>query len=346
MESKRKISFCDALNEALHQEMTRDPSVFVYGGEGNIFGSNKGLKEKFGSDRCFVTPIAEDSMTGFGIGAAISGLRPVFNHIRADFALITLNQLVNMASTICYGSGNKMNVPIVMRAAIGRGWGQGYQHSKSMQSVFAHFPGLKVIMPTTPYDAKGLLISAIRDDNPVICLEHRWLYWQEGLVPESSYTIAIGKGDILRKGRDITIVATSWMNVEAAKAAEILCNKQGVEVEIVDPRTITPLDEEIILESVEKTGHCIVADNDWAFCGFSAEVAAIVSEKCFGRLKSPVERIGFAHTPCPTVRILENEFYPNAVNIIRKIEEKLKLSPANLEDENFYSHENRFTGPF
>lgn len=346
MESKRKISFCQAINEALHQEMSRDPSVFVYGGEGNIFGSNKGLRDKFGPDRCFITPIAEDAMAGLGIGASMNGLRPVFNHIRVDFALITLNQLVNMASTICYGSGGRVKVPFTMRAAIGRGWGQGFQHSKSMQSIFAHVPGLKVIMPTTPYDAKGLMISAIRDDNPVICLEHRWLYWQEDHVPEHSYTVPIGKGNILRKGSDLTIVATSWMNVEAFKAAEILSNKQGVEIEIVDPRTIAPLDEELILESVEKTGHCIVADNDWVFCGFSAEVAAIVSEKCFGRLKSSVQRIGFAHTPCPTVRVLENEFYPNAINIIRMVEEKLGLNPTDLTGENFYSHEKKFFGPF
>lgn len=346
MENKRKISFCDAINEALHEEMARDKNVFVYGGESEIFGSNKGLLERFGSDRVFVTPIAENAMTGFGVGTAISGLRPVYNHIRADFLLLTMDQLVHMASTANYGSAGHLKVPIVVRAVIGRGWGQGYQHSKSMQSMFAHFPGLKVIMPTTPYDAKGLLVSAIRDDNPVICLEHRWLYWQEDYVPEYSYSIPLGKGNVLREGSDITIVATSWMNVEAFKAAEILHGKHGVDIEIIDPRTIAPLDEEIILESVEKTGHCIVADNDWVFCGFSAEVAAIVSEKCFSRLKSPVQRIGFAHTPCPTVRILENEFYPNAVNIIRKVEEKLKLASADLSNENFYSHEHKFTGPF
>lgn len=346
MESKRKISFCAAINEALHGEMARDQNVFLYGGEGSIFGSNNGLLERFGPDRVFVTPIAENALTGFGIGAAMRGMRPIYNHIRVDFLLLAMDQLVNMASTAYYGSGGQVKVPMVVRAAIGRGWGQGFQHSKSMQSTFAHFPGLKVIMPTTPHDVKGLLTSAIRDDNPVICLEHRWLYWQEDYVPEHSYTIPIGKGNILRKGNDLTIVATSWMNVEAFKAAEILSNKRGVEIEIVDPRTITPLDEEIILESVEKTGHCLVADNDWVFCGFSAEVAAIVSEKCFGKLKSPVQRMGFAHTPCPTVRVLENEFYPNAVSIIRKVEEKLKLSPTDLEGENFYSHENRFTGPF
>jgi pyruvate/2-oxoglutarate/acetoin dehydrogenase E1 component len=346
MENKRKISYCQAINEALHQEMSKDSSIFVYGGEPSIFGSNNGLVERFGPDRCFVTPIAEDAMAGVGIGAAMNGLRPIFNHIRVDFALITLNQMVNMASTISYGSGGKLKVPLTMRAAIGRGWGQGYQHSKSMQSLFAHIPGLKVIMPTTPYDAKGLIISAIRDDNPVISLEHRWLYWQEDHVPEESYTIPIGKGNILRKGRDLTIVATSWMNVEAFKAAEILSAKQGVDVEIVDPRTIAPLDEDIIVGSVDKTGHCIVADNDWAFCGFSAEVAALVSEKCFGRLDSPVQRIGFAHTPCPTVRSLENEFYPNAVNIIRMVEDKLDLPETDLSGEEFYSHENKFFGPF
>lgn len=346
MNNERKISYCSAINEALHEEMARDQTVFVYGGEGSIFGTNKGLLERFGSDRVFITPIAENAMTGFGIGAAINGMRPVYNHIRADFLLLAIDQLINMASTASYGTGGKIKVPIVIRAVIGRGWGQGYQHSKSLQSLFAHIPGLKVIMPTTPYDAKGLLVSAIRDDNPVICLEHRWLYWQEGFVPDTSYAIPLGKGNVLRRGNDITIVATSWMNVEAFKAAEILHNKQGVEIEIIDPRTLAPLDEEIILESVQKTGHCLVADNDWTFCGFSAEVAATISEKCFGRLKSPVQRIGFAHTPCPTVRVLENEFYPNAVTIIKKVEEKLKLNPTDLTDENFFSHENKFTGPF
>jgi pyruvate dehydrogenase E1 component beta subunit len=212
--------------------------------------------------------------------------------------------------------------------------------------VFAHIPGLIVVMPSSAYDVKGLLASAIRSDNPVIFLEHRWLYWLEGKVPVKPYTIPFGKAKVVRKGKDVTVVATSWMNVEAYKAAEILEKKQGVQVEIIDPRTIYPLDEAAIVRSVQKTGHLIVADYDWEFCGFSAEVAALISEKCFGILKSPVTRIAFPHTQCATTRPLENEFYPNAVDIIRAIEKKLKLKSTNLKGEEFYSWENRFKGPF
>jgi len=338
-----------AINEAMLQEMERDPSVFVYGigvsDHKEIFGTTTGLVEKFGSERCFDTPIAEDSMTGLGLGAAINGLRPIHIHIRVDFLVLAMNQLVNMISSYCYSTNGKRGVPIVIRAIVGRGWGQGFQHSKTVHSFFAHSPGIKVVLPTTAYDAKGLLITAIRDDNPVIVIEHRWLYWQEGNVPEESYTIDIGKGRIIRKGTDITIVATSWLNVEALKAAEIL-SKNGIDVEIVDVRSLVPLDEELIVESVQKTKQCIVADNDWVPYGAGAEIAAIISEKCFGTLKSPIKRIGFAHTPCPTARHLENEFYPNAITIIRAIEEKLDITPIDLSGEDFYSHENKFRGPF
>ena len=346
----RKISYCQALNEALHQEMERDSNVFVYGigvpDHKAIFGSTTGLIERFGPEKCFETPLAEDAMTGFGLGAAINGLRPIHIHMRVDFLLLAMNQLANMVSSLIYNSGSKLKVPLVIRAIIGRGWGQGCQHSKSMYSVFAHIPGLKVVLPTTPRDAKGLLTAAIRDDNPVIVIEHRWLYWQEGEVPEESFIIPIGTANVLREGTDLTIVATSWMNVEALKASEILERKHGISVELIDPRTISCLDEGALVGSVNKTGHCIVADNDWLHCGFSAEVAAKISEKCFGHLKRPIQRIGFAHTPCPTARHLENEFYPNAVNIIRAAEKMLELSPADLSREDFYSYENKFKGPF
>lgn len=344
-QKERKITFSDAINEALHQEMARDSSVFVYGIENKVFGSLKGLAEKFGQERCFVTPLSEEAMTGIGLGASLNGMRPIHTHIRIDFFLLSMNQLINMISSYHYGTRGMLRVPLVIRAVVGRGWGQGFQHSKSLHSLFAHIPGLKVIMPTTPYDAKGLLTSAIRDDNPVISIEHRWLYWQEGHVPEYSYTVPIGEPNVLRKGSDITIVATSWMNVEAVKAAEILA-KQGIQLEVIDLRSAAPLNDELIIDSVNKTGHCIVADNDWVHCGLSAEIAARISEKCFGKLRSPVARIGFAHTPCPTTRPLENEFYPNAINIIRAVENKLRLSPTDLTGEEFYSHENRFKGPF
>lgn len=345
----RKITYQEALNEAMIQEMKRDKNIFVYGldvtDHKRIFGSCQNLLEKFGKERCFITPLSEDAMTGMGLGAAVNGLRPIHIHQRVDFLVLAMNQLSNMVSIHRYMSGGRVKVPMVIRAVVGRGWGQSAQHSKSMQSIFAHIPGLKVVMPTTPNDAKGLLISAIRDDNPVIFLEHRWLYFTEGEVPKDPKPIPLGKANILNSGDDITIVATSWMNVEAVKAAEVLA-RRGVSVEVVDPRTIAPLNDEMIVDSVNKTGHCIVADNDWIHCGFGAELAARISEKCFNDLKSPVNRIGFAQAPCPTTRPLENEFYPNAINIIRLIEEKLKLDPTDLSGEEFYSWENRFKGPF
>lgn len=349
MSSPRKITYCQAINEALAQEMERDSSVFVYGigvpDHKGIFGSTLGLAKRFGKSRCFDTPLSEDSLTGFGVGAAINGLRPIHVHMRVDFFILAMNQLANTVSSYRYLMGGKLKVPMVMRAVIGRGWGQGCQHSKSIYSVFAHIPGLKVVMPTTSMDAKGLLISAIREDNPVIIIEHRWLYWQKGEVPQKPFTIPLGEPNILQRGKDVTIVACSWMNVEALKAREILA-RRGVSVEIVDPRIIAPLNDEVIVKSVKKTGRCIVADNDWLHCGFSAEVAARVAQKCFDKLKYPVQRIGFAPTPCPTARHLEDEFYPNAINIIRTIEKMLKLKPIDLSKEEFYSYENKFKGPF
>jgi pyruvate dehydrogenase E1 component beta subunit len=345
----RTIDFCSALNEGLAQEMRRDPSVFVYGigvpDHKKVFGSTRGLVEEFGSERCFDTPLCEETMTGFALGAAINGLKPVHVHIRVDFMMLALNQLANMLSSYQYHARGKVKLPIVIRAVVGRGWGQGSQHSKSMHSLFAHIPGLKVVAPTRPVDAKGLLISAIRDPNPVIFIEHRWLYWAVGEVPEESFAIPIGPGNVLRAGRDVTVVATSWMNVEAMKAADILA-RHGVEVEVIDVRTIAPFDDSEVIRSVKKTGLCIVADNDWLESGFSAEVAARVADKCFGILRAPVGRIGFPPTPCPTVRCLEDEFYPNAKTIVTAVTEELGRPPVDMTGEDFYSHERRFSGPF
>lgn len=351
MKKNSQITFVKALNQALYEEMARDPRVFVFGldvpDHKRIFGSTVGLLEKFGPERCFGTPLSEDAMTGFALGAAISGFRPVHVHIRVDFMILAMNQITNMISNYHHITAGKVKVPLVIRAVIGRGWGQGAQHSKSLQGVFAHLPGLKVIMPTTPADAKGLLKSAIRDDNPVVFLEHRWLYDIEGEVPDDpNFLIPIGESNVLRRGRDVTVVATSWMNIEALKAAEILARKRGISLEVIDARTIQPLDYGEIYLSVKKTRRCLVADYDWTNCGFSSEVAARVSENCFRSLKSPVSRIGFACTPCPTTRKLENVFYPNAVSIIREVEKMLKIGKTDLSQEEFYSYENKFRGPF
>ena len=344
-----KINYGSAINMALHLEMENDESVVVYGIGVNepvrIFNTTEGLVEKYGQQRVFDSPLCEDSMMGFSLGAAILGLRPVYIHIRVDFLLLAMNQLVNMISSFTYGTGGGQPVPIVIRAIIGRGWGQGYQHSKSLFSYFTHIPGLKVIAPSTPSDVVGLLRSAIRDNSPVIFLEHRWLYWAEEDISSDYPLVEIGKGRILQEGIDITIVAISWMTVEAVHAAQIL-HRYGVSVEVIDPRTLRPLDIELILSSVKKTGHLVVADGDWLNSGFSAEICAQVTEFAFSDLKSPPRRIGFADCPCPTVKCLENEFYPNAGDIVHAINAILGHPAMDLSEENFFSHEHRFKGPF
>ncbi len=345
----RMLSYREALNEALVQEMERDDRVFVFGldvdDHKRIYGSTVGLVEKFGAERCFGTPISEDAMTGMALGAAISGLRPIHVHIRVDFLLLAMNQIANMITTAQYMSGGDLTVPLVIRAVVGRGWGQSAQHSKSLQSIFAHLPGVKVVMPTTPADAKGLLAAAIRDDGPVIVLEHRWLYDTKGPVPRGEGVLPLGKARTLREGRDATVIATSWMAVEALRAAELLSGR-GVEIEVIDPRSVTPLDEDAILASVRRTRRCVVADNDWSFCGFGAELSALIGERCFGELAAPVQRIGWAFVPCPTSRELENSYYPNAGQIIRAVESQLGAPPMDLDGVDFYTYENRFKGPF
>jgi pyruvate dehydrogenase E1 component beta subunit len=345
----RLLTYRDAINEAITLEMDRDPDVFLFGldvdDHKRILGTTRGLVEKFGPERCFSTPLSEDAMTGLALGAAISGFRPIHVHIRADFLLLAMNQIVNMISNTRYLSAGRLRVPLVIRAVVGRGWGQAAQHSKSLHSLFAHVPGLKVVLPATPNEARGLMIAAIRDDDPVIFLEHRWLHDIEGPVDDEARGLPIGPAALLRRGGDVTVVATSWMNVEALRAAELLA-RRGVELEIVNARTVAPFDDAVVLESVERTGRCVVADNDWLHCGFSAEVAARVSERLFGRLRAPVVRLGWAPTPCPTTRCLEDEFYPNSLDMIRAVERLLGLEPMDLTGIDFYTYENRFKGPF
>ncbi len=346
---KTNLSFREALSRALADEMEQNPDVFVFGldvpDHKSIFGSTAGLLEKFGKRRCFGTPLSEDGMTGVALGAAISGLRPVHVHIRVDFMLLAMNQIANMVSVARYMTAGKLKVPLVIRAVVGRGWGQGAQHSKSLQSIFAHLPGLKVVMPTTPQDAYSLLRTSIQDDNPVIFLEHRWLYDAAGAV-DTDVKVPLGKSAVRREGKDLSVVCTSWMSVEGLKAADVLSRKHGVSLEVIDVRSLAPCDFQTIFKSVEKTSRCLVADYDWTYCGFSAEIAAEVSKNCFKVLKQPVERIGFAQTPCPTTRPLENLYYPSAVTIIRTAEKMLGLSEADLEGEIFYSWEEKFKGPF
>lgn len=344
----KKMTYREAINHALISEMERDERVFVYGigvdDHLRVFGTTNNIVEKYGNKRCVGTPISEDAMTGMGMGAALNGLRPVHVHIRVDFLMLAMNQLSNMLSTHHYGTGGEFNVPMVIRAVVGRGWGQSYQHSKSMQSCFAHIPGLKVVMPTTPQDVHGMMLSAIRDNNPVLILEHRWLYDAVGEV-DCDMAIPLNEPDLIRKGNDITIIATSWMNVEALQAADIL-KRRNINVEIIDARAISDFDETIMVESVKKTRRCIVVDNDWIHCGFGAEIAARLSEKCFGFLAAPIKRLGWEETPCPCARNLENLFYTGAEKIVRAVEKELGLDNMNLDGEDFYSHERKFKGPF
>jgi len=348
--AKIKMTYEEALNEAIYQEMERDDNVFIYGigvpDHKKIFGTTKRLLERFGKNRCMDTPLAEDGLTGFALGAAVNGLRPILTHIRVDFSLLSVNQLFNNIASYRYTSGGQLKTPIVIRVIIGRGWGQGAQHSKSLQSMFAHIPGLKVVMPTTPNEAKGMMAAAIRDNNPVVIFEHRWLYWQEGEVEQDPFIVPLDKSNIIREGDDLTVVATSWMNVEALKAAEVLKRKAGIDLEIINHSCISSVDIVPIVKSVHKTKKCIIADNDWVHCGFSAELATQIYDASLDQLDCAIERIGFAPTPCPTARHLENEFYPNAINIIRVVEKMMGVYHMDLSGEEFYSHENRFKGPF
>lgn len=342
------LSFPQALNLAMVHEMDRDEAVFIFGVDvpdhKRHFGSGDELLEKYGSRRFFGSPLSEAGATGIAIGAALCGLRPIHVHARADFVLMAMNQLVNMASIKSYISNGRLNVPMVVRTMIGRSWGQGPQHSKSMHSVFAHFPGLKVVMPADPQDGYSLLRSAIQDNNPVIFLEHRWLYDVIGQV-DDDLVVPLGTCKTLKTGNDVTIVSCSWMSVEASQAAEIL-SKHGVVADVIDVRTITPLDIQPIIESVNKTGHVVIADNDWRFCGTSAELSSQITENCFHNLKAPPIRIGFAPVPCPTTRPLENIFYPSAEDIVRAVEGLLGLDPLDLGEEIFNEYEQRFKGPF
>jgi pyruvate/2-oxoglutarate/acetoin dehydrogenase E1 component len=310
----RMLTYGEALREATEQEMERDPSVIVLGiGVDDfkaVWGTTKGLTEKFGADRCFDTPLAEDGMTGVAIGAALAGLRPIHVHIRMDFVLLAMNQIINIASKARYMYGGQVKVPMVVRSVIGRSWGQGAQHSQGLHSYFMHVPGLRVVAPSTPYDAKGCLIESIRDDNPVMFIEHRMVHYQKGPVPEESYTVPFGKARVLAPGKDVTLVGVSYMAVECMRAQRHLA-EVGIEAEVIDPVTLSPLDIDTIITSVRKTGRLIVVDSGWTNCGVSAEIACQVAERLQGFRDIRIQRMGYEPVTCPTTKNLENLFYPN-----------------------------------
>ncbi len=316
----RELSYVQALNEALRQLLEADERVFLIGQGVNspwyVGTSTRGLSDQFGSDRVVDTPICEDSTTGVAAGAAIAGMRPIVVHPRMDFALLAMEQLVGQVANWHYMSGGKVRVPMTAWLIVNRGGEQAAQHSQSLQAHFAHVPGLTVVMPSTPYDVKGLLIASVRDDNPVVFLDDRWLYQDIGPVPEEMYTVSIGKAAVRRDGQDVTIVGTSHLAAEAERAAASL-EQVGIDAEVIDLRTIKPVDAQTVVKSVKKTGRLIVADGGWAACGVSAEVAAVVAESdAINHLKAPVRRVALPPAPAPMSSTLEQAYFHGADDIV------------------------------
>ncbi len=314
-------NFATAINEALHQAMEIDQSVICYGlgvtDPKAVFGTTANLEGRFGSHRVFDMPTSENAMTGVAIGAALNGIKSVMTHQRVDFFLLALDQLVNGAAKWHYMFGGQNSVPITIRLIIGRGWGQGPTHSQNLQAWFAHIPGLKVIMPTTPADAKGLLLSSIFDPNPVVFLEHRWLHNTVGEVPEGDYRIPLGQARKVRSGSDITIVSMSFMTVEALHAADYLAT-QGISCEIIDLRTIKPLDWGTVFDSISKTGRLLALDSGFTTGSVAGEIVARVAIEKFNELKAPPARIAMPDVPEPTSPGLTQGFYVRAADIVEK----------------------------
>ena len=316
----RLLSYKDAIREAIDQALVQDPSTFVIGldvdDQSGVFGTTLDLTHK---ERVIGTPISENAMTGVALGAALSGMRPIHTHMRCDFMMLAMDQIVNYIAKWRHMYRGQINVPLVIRAIIGRGWGCGAQHSQTLQSVFAHIPGLSVVMPSTPYDVKGLFLESVRVDYPVIFIEHRWLYQNIAHVPQEMYTLPIGEGVIRRRGSGLTVVATSLAVVNTLNA----CEAAELDVEVIDPRTVKPLDEDLILQSVQKTGRLLVVDYDFPFAGFASEICAMVAEKGFRFLKDPVSRLTFPESSMPASGILERVYYPSSDKIEVRIKEML-----------------------
>ena len=349
----RPLTFSRAIQEATDLCMAADPRVYVIGlgvpDPKGIFGTTAGLQAKYGPLRVMDMPCSEGAVMGIVTGSALVGMRPIMTHQRIDFALLAVEQIVNQAAKWHYMFGGKMNVPVVIRLLIGRGWGQGPQHSQSLQAWFAHVPGLKVVMPATPHDAKGLLIASVEDDNPVIFLEHRWLHNVAEDVPEGLYRVPLGEARVARVGQDVTLVCTSYMVLEGLRAAETLA-EVGIEAEVVDLRTLRPLDTATILNSVRKTGRVVVVDTGHRSFGISAEIAALAAEQAFDALKAAPVRIALPDCPTPTSPALAEHFYPRAADLARAAarlvgkqirEEDLPASPVHLDVPDA-----SFKGPF
>jgi pyruvate/2-oxoglutarate/acetoin dehydrogenase E1 component len=322
----RRLSYARAIREAHAQLLAQDPRVFLIGqGVRNPWYAGTSLQDldkEFGRERVIDSPVSENATTGAAIGAAITGMRPIVFHPRMDFMLLAADPIMNQAANWSYLFAGQVSVPVVIRAVINRGGEQGPQHSQAVQALYAHVPGLKVVMPATPYDAKGLLVAAVRDGNPVLYIDDRWLYESEGEVPEALYEVPIGSASIRRSGRDVTLVATSYMASEAAKAVEVLAQR-GIDVELIDLRSIKPWDRNLVYSSVGKTGRLVIADAAWVSGGIAAEIAASVAGDIFHALKAPIARVCLPDAPAPTSAVLEQAYYVGADEMVSAVEKVL-----------------------
>ncbi len=320
-QGSREITLAQAIREALAEEMRRDPRVFVIGEDvaeaGTPFKVLSGLVDEFGKQRVIDSPISEAGITGLGVGSAMTGMRPVVDIMFGDFITLAMDQIVNQAAKVHYMSGGKLKVPLVVRTTLGATRRSAAQHSQSLHAWVSHIPGVKVVLPSTPYDAKGLLKTAIRDDNPVVFFEDKMMYQLKGLVPESDYTIPFGVADIKRSGTDITLIATSSMVQVALAAAEQLA-QLGISAEVIDPRTTFPLDKQTMIESAQKTSRAIVIDEGYERYGVTAEIASVISEGAFYYLDAPVKRMGAMNVPVPFSPALEDLTVPTPTTVVEQ----------------------------
>ncbi len=325
--NNRKLKFSLAINEALQQMMDVDESVFIIGqgvkSPWYVGQTANGLLERFGQDRVIDTPVSENAMTGAAVGAALAGMRSIVVHPRMDFMFYAMDPIINEAANWYYMNGGKLPVPVVIWGIINRGGEQAAQHSQSLHTIFGHIPGLKVVMPSTPYDAKGLMISAIKDDNPVVYIDDRWLHDSEGTVPEDIYEVPIGKAVVRIEGDDCTLVTTSYISRYAIEAAATLA-REGIKIEVIDIRTVKPLDKDLIIESVKKTGRLVVTDVGWKTFGMAAEISSTIFEEAFDYMKSPAIRVCLPDVPAPASCTLEDAYYPKKEKILEAVRKVMK----------------------
>lgn len=357
---RRIISYTQAINEAQEIAMKKNNKVIAIG-EGvpdpkAIFGTTSGLFDKFGNNRVFDSPLSENGVTGICIGLALNGLRPILIHQRIDFSLLSMDQIVNNAAKWHYMFNGQSNVPLVIRLIIGRGWGQGPQHSQGLHGMFSQIPGLKVVMPSTAYDAKGMLLSSIKDNNPVLFIEHRWLHNMRDFVPKKSYYLPLDKAKKINTGKDVTIVSFSLMSIDLLRISKIFKKSFKVGVDLIDMRSLRPLDMQAITKSLKKTGRLIVADNSFNSASISSEIISQCVEKLLPYLKQKPLRISYPEFPIPTSHYMTKEFYPDHVDIFLKIANFLKIDKKSdiftkiidsIKNNNYHDIPNKdFTGPF